>query len=187
MIRFVVLLYEVALRLYSSACIGFLRVLGLKAGKKVLLGGLYHWPWQRMSQLTLEDNVRLGNAGKFIISDGNGCVVIGKGSYLSGVFTILAGAPIKIGANCVFSFNVSIVSTTHRLGVGINPVASGMLESKPIIIGDRCFIGCNTTILAGATLGDDCIVGAGAVVTRAFPNGSVIGGVPARILKRQPN
>jgi acetyltransferase-like isoleucine patch superfamily enzyme len=57
------------------------------------------------------------------------------------------------------------------------------VNAKPIIIGDRCWIGFNSTILKGVVLGDECVVGAGSVVTRSFPAGSVVAGNPAHIIK----
>lgn len=49
-------------------------------------------------------------------------------------------------------------------------------------LGNRCWIGAKAVILKDVELGDSCVVGAGAVVTKSFPAGSVIVGVPARIL-----
>ena len=52
--------------------------------------------------------------------------------------------------------------------------------AEPIRIGRRCWIGTNVVILPGVQLGDDIVVGAGAVVTKSFPSGSVVAGVPAK-------
>lgn len=55
---------------------------------------------------------------------------------------------------------------------------------KPIVIGDYCWLGRNVNILAGVTLGPRTIVGAGAVVTKSFPEGyCVLGGNPAKVIK----
>lgn len=51
-----------------------------------------------------------------------------------------------------------------------------------ICIGDNAFIGAHAIILPGVTIGNRCIVGAGAVVTKSFPDGSIIGGNPARLI-----
>lgn len=50
-------------------------------------------------------------------------------------------------------------------------------------IGERCFIGANAIIMAGVTIGDEVIVGSGAIVTKDVPSNSIVAGNPARILK----
>jgi acetyltransferase-like isoleucine patch superfamily enzyme len=58
---------------------------------------------------------------------------------------------------------------------------------EPIKIGNHVWIGMNSTILKGVTLGDNSIVAAGSVVTKSFPNNVLIAGVPAKIIKENIN
>jgi acetyltransferase-like isoleucine patch superfamily enzyme len=59
------------------------------------------------------------------------------------------------------------------------------LHSKgPIVIGPDCFLGYRAVIMPGVTLGRHCVVGANAVVTRSFPDFSMVVGSPARLIKR---
>ena len=54
---------------------------------------------------------------------------------------------------------------------------------KPVVIGERTFVGVRATILPGVTIGDDCIIGAGAIVSKDIPDGSLAVGVPARVIR----
>jgi len=60
------------------------------------------------------------------------------------------------------------------------------MERGKVCIGNGCWIGAKAVILKDVILGDRCVVGAGAVVTRSFAAGSVIAGVPARLIRTQP-
>lgn len=59
----------------------------------------------------------------------------------------------------------------------------GIRKVLPISIGSNCFIGNRAMFLPGSSIGNNCIVAAGAVVTKQFPDNSVIGGVPAKIIE----
>lgn len=101
---------------------------------------------------------------------------------LSGGCYLQAGNGIEIGEGTIWAPNVAIVSANH------NPAGSdrSWLQGDPIRIGKNCWIGANAVILAGVELGDETVVGAGAVVTKSFPSGGcVLVGVPARPLRRE--
>ena len=70
--------------------------------------------------------------------------------------------------------------------IGINIIEQRLLVNK-IEIGENCFIGSGVKILAGTTLGNQCIVGSNAVVRGIFPDYSVIVGIPAKIVKSYNN
>lgn len=96
---------------------------------------------------------------------------IGKGLliYHAGATVINGGA--KIGENCILHGNNCIGN-------------KGPAGSSCPIIGDRVEIGVGAKIVGGVKLPDDCVVGAGAIVIRSFDKkGSIIGGVPARVIK----
>lgn len=57
------------------------------------------------------------------------------------------------------------------------------MEEKEVVIGNDVWIGTRVIILPGVTIGDHSIIGAGAVVTKSFPDYSIIGGVPAKLIK----
>lgn len=86
---------------------------------------------------------------------------------------------IAIGKGTYIAPNVGLITQNH------DPNNLDLhLEAQSIVIGKSCWIGINAVILPGVTLGAHTIVGAGAVVTKSFPEGScVLAGVPARIVK----
>ena len=114
-----------------------------------------------------------------------GNVVIGKDVWISfaasGGCYIQGNNGIEIGDETLFGPGVKIISADHSLE-DIKKWESG----PPVKIGKRCWISANAVILPGVTLGDDVVVGAGAIVTQSFSNGSVLAGVPARLIRFRP-
>jgi len=95
------------------------------------------------------------------------------GCYLQGENGII------VGDHTIFAPGVKIISANHDA-----TDYHRWTEAEPVRIGCRCWLGANAVILPGVQLGDGCIVGAGAVVTKSFAPGSIVAGVPA-ILVRQ--
>ncbi|HEU5304073.1 MAG TPA: acyltransferase, partial [Gemmatimonadales bacterium] len=62
-------------------------------------------------------------------------------------------------------------------------IEQGMTPPQPVTIGDGSWLGINVCILAGVSLGRNCVVAANSVVTSSFPDYSVVGGAPARLLR----
>ena len=94
---------------------------------------------------------------------------------------------IEIGDDVLFASNVYI--TDHYRGTisaeeNLIPPTKRTIYSKgPVIIGSRCWLGQNVSIMPNVTLGEGCIVGANSVVTHSFPAYSVIAGCPAKLIK----
>jgi acetyltransferase-like isoleucine patch superfamily enzyme len=89
---------------------------------------------------------------------------------------------IEIGSHNMFGPDIYVTDSNHTFGQGVDPHQAPMQKGK-VRIGSYCWVGAKAVILKDVELGDYCVVAAGAVVTRSFPTGSVIGGVPARLLK----
>lgn len=75
-----------------------------------------------------------------------------------------------------------IFSSNHKFEKGV-PYVKQLWVEKDVIIGRNVWVGSGCIILPGVTIGDDTVVAAGSVVTKDVPAGSVIGGVPAKVLK----
>ena len=80
---------------------------------------------------------------------------------------------IVVGGDTLIAFKTLIYSRDHQSG-----------EDKPVHIGRRCFIGGGSMVLPGVTIGDECVIGGGAVVFDDVPARSMVGGNPARIVRR---
>lgn len=96
-------------------------------------------------------------------------------------------AELKIGRKVIFGPHPTIITGNHRVDVvGTYIIDSNVKEPEndaPVIIEDDVWIGANVTILKGVTVGRGSVIGAGAVVTKSCLPYSVIGGVPARLIK----
>lgn len=107
-------------------------------------------------------------------------VGVERSFMFSGGCYVQGGNGIQIGDGTVFGPGVKIVSANHD-----RQYLDRWVTDRPIRIGRRCWIGANAVILPGVELADDVTVGAGAVVTRSFPEHAIVGGSPARILRQQ--
>lgn len=115
-------------------------------------------------------NCIIANRRKIFV--GCNSTVARPGCYLQGAGTIFFGDYVQLGPN------VGVLSSNHDL------YDQNKYNDSPIVIGDYSWIGMNSVITAGVTLGTRTIVAAGAVVTKSFPDGfCVLAGVPARVVK----
>lgn len=109
-------------------------------------------------------------------------IKIGDKNYFNRNAMIDACGFIEIGNYNMVGPDVYITDSNHQFGMDISPSSQPMQTGK-VRIGNYCWIGAKAVILKDVELGDHCVVAAGAVVTKSFPAGSVIGGVPAKLIK----
>jgi acetyltransferase-like isoleucine patch superfamily enzyme len=110
-------------------------------------------------------------------------ITIGKGSFLN--TEIRFGCPkdrITIGKNCQIGPRVCFETMSH--GMVYEPGKGRGRLSKPIVVDDEVWIGCGAIILQGVTIGKGAVVSAGAVVSKDVEPLTVVGGVPAKLLKK---
>ena len=88
-------------------------------------------------------------------------------------------APVAIGAACQIATRVQLLPATHPIDPG--PRRTGWEYAEPITIADNVWLGGGVIVCPGVTIGQDTVVGAGAVVTKDLPAGVVAAGVPARV------
>lgn len=106
---------------------------------------------------------------------------VGKNSLANYNVTILDIAPVYIGDYVMIGPNTLISTVNHPLTPMGRRKHLGI--AKPVTIGDDVWIGGNATILPGVTVGNNVVIAAGAVVTKDVPDNSLVGGVPARIIR----
>lgn len=162
-----------------------LYVLGKKVGRG--LHRVFCEPLIKKSFENCGSNVRVPKGCEF---SGIENVSIGNNIALgSGLKVLTTRAKVSIGNDVMFGPNVTIITGDHRIDILGRPMISLTDEDKlpendqdVILEGDN-WIGANTTILKGVRIGYGAVVAAGVVVTKDVPPYSIVGGVPATVLK----
>lgn len=120
-----------------------------------------------------------------MIQGGKGGVRIGRGSEINNFSVVNGTGGVTIGADVLIGTHVRLISYQHEFSATDVPIKAQGLVASPILIEDDVWIGAGATILAGVTLGRGSVVGAGAVVTRSCAPGSVLIGIPARVVRKR--
>ena len=110
-----------------------------------------------------------------------GEVSIGDDTFVNVGAVMLDVAPITIGAACQLATRVQLLTATHPIDP--EPRRIGWESAEPIAIAGNVWLGGGVIVCPGVSIGQDTVVGAGAVVTKDLPAGVVAVGVPARILR----
>ncbi len=109
-----------------------------------------------------------------------GTIII-RGNTTINVSTIICKSSIEIGENCLFAGGVIVRDDDgHKHGTVGGPLSN---EPKPVKIGNHCWLGQNSMVLKGVTLGDGCIIAAGSIVTKDVEPNSLVAGSPAKVIQ----
>jgi len=168
-------------RLFNSPDIRFGKF--MKLGDQVQLSAL------GKQGIQLGHNVGIGAFSRVVVSTswnflGEG-IKIGNNVGI-GEFAYLGGAGgLEIGDDCIIGQYFSCHPENHNYKDFNIAIRQQGVSRKGIKIGANCWIGSKVTILDGVEIGEGCVIAAGAVVNKSFPANSIIGGVPARILKNR--
>ena len=136
------------------------RSLGIAVGPKTLI----------MGALTLGARSRPGN------------LRIGSGCYINSTVYIDAAAPVHLGDRVSVGHHVIIITSDHSISTSY--FRAGTVSLKPVVVGEGSWIAARATLLPGVTVGAGAVVAAGAVVTRDVAPNTLVGGVPARLIRR---
>ena len=116
------------------------------------------------------------------INNAVGDVVIGDYTRI-GIHNTIIG-PVCIGNHVNLAQGITVTALNHNFEDKTKRIEEQGITTKPIIIGDDVWIGANAVILPGVTIGKHCVVAAGAVVTKDVPDNTIVGGVPAKEIKK---
>jgi acetyltransferase-like isoleucine patch superfamily enzyme len=140
---------------------------------------------RRPARLIVGCGVRIAKGCVLVVGTGRepeSLLQIGPRTIVGPGTRIMAATQVRIGARCMISWNCSIFdSIGHKMW--LKSTGESEIES-PITIGDDVWIGPNSIIMKGVTLGSGSIVGAGSVVRRDVPPSSLVVGNPARVIDR---
>lgn len=127
-------------------------------------------------KVVVKNKCYFGNGSKLKVGDFS---QLGQNARISG--------PVTIGSYVIMGPDVVIMGVTHDVSDLSKPMIdpSNSFIEKPVFIGDNVWIGTRVIILPGVSIGSNSIIGSGAVVTKSFENNSIIGGVPAKIIKKR--
>ena len=109
-------------------------------------------------------------------------ISLGKNFYANHNCTILDAALVTIGDGVMFGPGVSLSTATHPLAADIR--AQALETAHPIHISNNVWVGMGAQILAGVSIGENSVIGAGAVVTADIPANVLAMGVPAKIIRK---
>lgn len=117
-----------------------------------------------------------------------GCknISIKNGCFLADDVSIIAyGEKITIGENTLIASGSTLISRNHKFNNIDKDIKEQGYQNAPIVIGDDVWIGFNCTILPGVSIGDGAVIAAHSVVTKDVPSHTVVGGVPAKEIKKR--
>lgn len=136
------------------------------------------------AELVINGVVDLGAGTNLVVNEG-AIISIGDKSYIAGDSKIYSNKSINIGSNCALSWGMTIIDTDFYKA--IDTTAKNNIICESINIGNHVWIGCNVTILKGVNIGDNSIIAAGSIVNKDIPKNCLVGGNPAKIIKKDIN
>ncbi len=134
--------------------------------------------------IILHDGVHLMR-GVVLSTGHSGRIELHDNVYVGEYGVLTSNAAITIGRDSLIAPHADLVDFNHATADLDRPVFAQPVDAAPITIGRDVWLGARVTVLRGVTIGDQAVVGAGAVVTRDLPPRSVALGVPARVLRQR--
>lgn len=130
--------------------------------------------------LSVGDNVEFKYSCHLEVREG---ITIGSNTHFA-PFCVLYG-PLEIGNNCAFAAHCTFAAVGHGYEQTDVPMVQQPPTAKKIIVEDDVWFGANCVVVGGVRIGQGSIIGAGAVVTKDVEPYSVMGGVPAKLIRKR--
>lgn len=116
--------------------------------------------------------------------------ITGKNCYANFYLTVLDCAPVTLGDDVFIGPNCQLVPPVHpllneerKIHFKEDGTPYDLEYAKPIVIGDGCWLASGVTVCGGVTIGKNCVIGAGSVVTKALPDNVFAAGNPCRVIR----
>jgi acetyltransferase-like isoleucine patch superfamily enzyme len=116
------------------------------------------------------------------INNAVGDVIIGDHTRI-GLHNTIIG-PVDIGNHVNLAQGITVTALNHNFSDTNKRIDEQGVSTNPVTIEDDVWVGANAVILPGVTIGEHCVVAAGAVVTKDVPPHSLVAGVPAKVIKK---
>lgn len=116
------------------------------------------------------------------VNNAVGDVIIGDHTRI-GLHNTIIG-PVSIGSHVNLAQGITVTALNHNFDDTNKRIDEQGVSTTPVTIEDDVWIGANAVVLPGVTIGNHCVVAAGAVVTKNVPPHSLVAGVPAKIIKQ---
>lgn len=104
---------------------------------------------------------------------------VGRNVFINAACHFQDQGGVTIGDGCLIGHSVVFATLNHSM----NPAERAAMTPAPIVLGRNVWVGSNSTILQGVTIGDNAVIAAGAVVTKDVAPDTIVGGVPARYIR----
>lgn len=189
-VRFIMLLRGI-LKLQKKVFIGknvtILHAKNIQFGKNVTIESYTTIDGYASEKIILGDNAKIGSFSKLLSTShfsklGKG-LVMGNNSAIGDYTHFGAPGGIIIGNDVIMGSYISFHSENHNFQDTTKLIREQGVNNKGIVLGNNIWVGAKVTFLDGCEVGDNSVVAAGAVVNGKYPPNSIIGGIPAKVLK----
>ncbi|MCW3069796.1 MAG: Acetyltransferase (isoleucine patch superfamily)-like protein [Solirubrobacterales bacterium] len=167
LVRFVLLKLRFGSRLQTDGICFICPGVKLEIGRGATLR-IGRWAW-------------IGHGGKIRVHEGE--VSIGAKTVIGQECTISAFQRVSIGRECILADRVMLIDFDHGVTEVERPIRLQGIYKRDVRVGHNVWVGYGACVLRGVTIGENSIVGTSSVVTKDFPANSVVGGVPARLIR----